>query len=513
MWDSLKYEIKRFSIQYSREKWRQLSRERVSAINCLSFLRRRLAAGCSSVKPAIFQLELFLKQLFDRQLEGSKIRSRAKWLEEGETPSKFFLRQENERHAKAFVSSVFNSSGAEVSSLPEIMEAHRAFYTDLFSREHIDIESQRDLFSYVSSRLSESEQASCEGPLTLAEASEALRRSNRNKTPGADGLTVEFYAHFWHKLGETLVAVFNLGIANGVLPESMKASVTRLVHKKDDKRNLKNWRPISLLNVHYKICSKAVSLRLAKVLGSIVDPDQTCSVPGRSISSNLVLLRDTLAFIERTNEVGILVSLDQEKAFDRVDRSFLLNLLELFGFGPWFRACIATLYEGSYMQVLVNDFLSDPIPLARGVRQGDALSPMLYVLCVEVLACKIRASNDIEGFLLPGAGGLQFKVCQYADDTTVFVKSERSLYALFDIISDFERGSVAKLNRAKTEALWLGAWRERPDQPLGLMWVKKMKILGVFFGTLNVDRDNWDPRISKLDKCVSSWKNLSLFDR
>lgn len=128
--------------------------------------------------------------------------------------------------------------------------------------------------------------------------------------------------------------MFNLAIVQGDLPSSMKASVTRLVHKKDDKRNLKNWRPFSLLNVDYKICSKAISLRLAKVLGSIVDPDQTCSVPGRSISSNLVLLRDTLAFIERTNDKGILVSLDQEKAFDRVDRIFLLNLLELFGFGP-----------------------------------------------------------------------------------------------------------------------------------------------------------------------------------
>ena len=80
--------------------------------------------------------------------------------------------------------------------------------------------------------------------------------------------------------------MFNQGLARGELPESMKASVTRLVHKKDDKRLLKNWRPISLLNVDYKICSKAVSLRLSRVLGSIVDPDQTCSVPGRSIHSN-----------------------------------------------------------------------------------------------------------------------------------------------------------------------------------------------------------------------------------
>ena len=85
--------------------------------------------------------------------------------------------------------------------------------------------------------------------------------------------------------------MFNQGLARGELPESMKASLTRLVHKKDDKRLLKNWRPIS---VDYKICSKAVSFRLSRVLGSIVDPDQTCSVPGRSIHSNLVLLRDTL---------------------------------------------------------------------------------------------------------------------------------------------------------------------------------------------------------------------------
>ena len=510
MWDLLKSEIKTFAIRYSREKWRQLSREKISAINRLSLLKRRLAAGCESVKPEILQLELFLRQLFEKQLEGSKIRSRVKWLEEGETPSRFFLRLENERYAKAFVSSVYDSSGNEVFSLPEIINAHTAFYTDLFSCGNVDLNAQQNLFSYVTARLGDSDRASCEGPLTLAEATEALRRANRNKSPGADGLSVEFFSHFWDSLGELLVAAFNQGLSNGELPNSMKASITRLVHKKDDKRNLKNWRPISLLNVDYKICSKAVSIRLANVLGSIVDSDQTCSIPGRTIFSNLALLRDTLAFIERKNETGILLSLDQEKAFDRVDRSFLSNLLQHFGFGPWFRACIAALYKGAYMQVLVNEFLSDPIYLERGVRQGDALSPMLYVLCVEVLACKIRATSGIEGFLLPGAGGSQFKVSQYADDTTAFVKNETSLFMLFNVINDFENGSGAKLNRTKTEAQWLGAWKDRPDTPLGLSWVKKMKILGIVFGMVNVDQDNWEPRVSKLEKCVSRWQSRSL---
>ena len=141
--------------------------------------------------------------------------------------------------------------------------------------------------------------------------------------------------------------------------------------------------------------------------------------------------------------------------------------------GSYVKACITTLYNGALMQVLVNDFLSNPIFLERGVRQGDALSPMLYVLCVQVLACKIRASPDVRGFLLPGASGLEFRVCQYADDTTAFVKDERSLHALFNIIADFERGSSTKLNRVKTAALWLAAWKDRPDEPLGLSWVKK----------------------------------------
>ena len=106
---------------------------------------------------------------------------------------------------------------------------------------------------------------------------------------------------------------------------------------------MKSWRPISLLNVDNKICSKVLSLQLSKVLEFIVDPDQTCSVPGRRITSNLHVLRDVLDYIDRTNETGILISLDQEKAFDRVNRTFLLNLLSHFGFGPSFCFWINTL--------------------------------------------------------------------------------------------------------------------------------------------------------------------------
>ena len=267
-------------------------------------------SGDSSVKPEIADLEGSLKVSMTEEYVGAKIRSRAKWLEEGEAPTRFFLKLASQRFEKSFVSSVLNSDGVEVSSLPEIMNAHEHFYSSLFAEESVDLETQSHLLSFVSRRLSDHDRDACEGALLLDEATEAVGLSNRNKAPGPDSLSVEFYLTFWSHLRPLLVEVFNEGLRVLELCDSMKTSITHLVYKKDDWRNLKNWRPISLLNVDSKICSKAISLRLSKVLDSIVDPDQTCSVPGRSIASNLFLLRDVLDHIERTGEMGILISLD-----------------------------------------------------------------------------------------------------------------------------------------------------------------------------------------------------------
>ena len=290
----------------------------------------------------------------------------------------------------------------------------------------------------------------------------------------------------------------------GELVNSMKGSVTRLIYKKrGDIKDLKNWRPISLLNVDYKIVSKAITVRLSKVLEHVVGPAQTCSVPGRSILANTFLLQDTLDYIERTNEPAILLSLDQEKAFDRVNRSFLLELLPSLGFGPSFCHSVTTLYSGANMRIILNDWLTPQIPLERGVRQGDPLSPLLYVLCVEILANLIRTCPQIEGFLLPGSSGCQAKVRLYADDTTTILKDFRSLTRLFDCVSIYERGTGAKLNKSKTEAMWLGAWKSHTDEPLGLTWVHKMKILGIVFGSI--------PTLAGLAGTLDSPRDSSFF--
>ena len=99
----------------------------------------------------------------------------------------------------------------------------------------------------------------------------------------------------------------------------------------------------------------------------------------------------------------------------------------------------------------------------------------------------------------------------YADDTTVILKDYFSLVNLFKVISLYEAGCGAKLNKSKTDAMWLGAWKNRTDEPLGLTWVRKMKILGVTFGSVPVDQDNWQPKLNKLEKSLNLWKSRSLF--
>ena len=112
------------------------------------------------------------------------------------------------------------------------------------------------------------------------------------------------------------------------------------------------------------------------------------------------------------------------------------------------------------------------------------------------MAFVIRAFPEIEG--------------QYADDTTAFVKDERSILGLFRAIPLYKRGSGARLNKGKTKAMWLSRWRDHVDEPLGLNWVKKMKLLGTVFGSVDAERDIWEPRISKLEKSLSLWKSRSL---
>ena len=240
---------------------------------------------------------------------------------------------------------LISSSGVLLSNSEDIENEMNNFYKDLFSEEEVDLEAQDWLLSQLSMSLDEQEQASCEGLLSVEECCEALNGMGTGKSPGVDGLTSEFYLAFWAVLGEDLVEVLNYGFQNGQLSVSQRRGLLSLIFKKGEKKDLKNWRPISLLCVDYKIGTKALVARLQKVLSSVLHEDQTFGVPGRSIVSNMNLIRDLIEYCNAKNLPQAIISLDQEKAFDRVNWNFLARVLQKMNFRPEFRQSIRVIYS------------------------------------------------------------------------------------------------------------------------------------------------------------------------
>lgn len=178
-----------------------------------------------------------------------------------------------------------------------------------------------------------------------------------------------------------------------------------------------------MLTTDYKVLAKVMTERLKKVIGIVVQPDQTCGVPGRSGGLNLALVRDILYWAEQRQLPLAILSLEQEKAFDRVNHAFLTGILVRMGFGPVFRSWVKLLYSRVSSRIGINGHYSGRVEQLGGVRQGCPLSALLYVLSLEPLMAALRAADSLTGMHLPGGKGMCAKVTAYADDMTLFLRS------------------------------------------------------------------------------------------
>ena len=182
--------------------------------------------------------------------------------------------------------------------------------------------AQEVTLSKIKTELTAEQAQLCEGEVTHEEITQAVTQTQNDKSPGTDGLTYEFYKSSWQLLGKDVVQVINHSFKNKELPESQNYGLLTLLFKKGERLLLSNWRPISLLNTDYKILAKALSVRLSKVSANIVSDDQTCGVPGRTILNNVFILRDLVVICKQKNIPAAIISIDQMKAFDRVNWSF-----------------------------------------------------------------------------------------------------------------------------------------------------------------------------------------------
>ena len=251
---------------------------------------------------------------------------------------------------------------------------------------------------------------------------------------------------------------------------------------------------------------KAIAKRLEAVLPLVINADQTGYIKGQYIGENVRLISDIISYTAAKNLPGLAIFLDFEKAFDSIEWNFLFKALDKLNFGPDFKNWVQTFYCNITSCVTNNGFASDFFNLERGVRQGCPLSGTLFVLGIEILALTIKKNLKIEGIEVRAR---EIKITQYADDTTVFLKNPESMSVLLDLLEKFERCSGLKINRTKSEAMWLGKWKNREDTLFNVKWPKdSIFALGIHFSnSAKVSgKLNFYEKLDVLEKTLNNWK-------
>ena len=403
---------------------------------------------------------------------------------------------------------LIDENGTTISDSNEMTEKNRIFYEQLYKKREV---KDTPIDEYVQlPKLSETEANALEGNISLEEAGIVLRNMKNGKSPGTDGFTVEFFKFFWRDIGHFVVRSINEGFRNKIMSTTQREGVIVCIPKGDKPREyLKNWRPISLLNVVYKIGSASIANRIKTVLPKLIHEDQSGFVQERYIGDNIRLLYDMIHYLQEKKKPGLLVSIDFEKAFDSIDWSFMKKVLASFGFGNDIMQWISAFYNDIKSTVIVNGRISKHIKIERGCRQGDPISPYLFILCAEILACRIREDREIKGIEIDDT---VFKVSQFADDTAFLLNDDqRSFENLFRQLDSYADISGLKLNHGKTSNIWLGSKRNSLIKwlpHLNMTWnPPKFKILGIWFtnNLENMDSLNYDEKFYEVQKLLAIW--------
>ena len=459
------------------------------------------------------EVEKFAK----KDADGVQCRARVQWQVDGEKPSRFFCNLEKYNAMQKYIPQlkVKDEKGAEslITEQKKIDLEIYKFYQKLYKSQESEVkiltideflENKNEKFP----KLDTNQALKLEGVLTVEEATNYMKNCRSDASPGSSGFTGGFYKMFWRNLKTTIVDSLNYAYETGNLSISQKLGIIILLPKPDkDKRLLTNWRPISLLNHIYKILSGALAERLKPLLPNIIHEDQKGFVAGRYIGECIRNTYDITEYAKNKNRAGLLLLIDFEKAFDSISHTFIIKSLHFFGFGHSFIKWINLLLNDVTSCINHCGNVSERFKVGRSCRQGDPISPYLFIICVEILALKIRKDKSVKGFKL---GNFEQKLDFYADDLTAYLDgSESSLRNIVTILDQFKQISGLKINLSKCKAVWIGKHRFLNIQlcdDLKLIWTNKFRLLGVDFDSDLAHMDtNFRTKLDEIEKLYNCW--------
>nr|XP_027120329.1 uncharacterized protein LOC113737276 [Coffea arabica] len=385
-------------------------------------------------------------------LEGEYWRQKAgiKWLQVGDANSAYFHSKCRQRRNFNFVARIKDQSGAWLEDLQHIRQSAVDFYSSLFASERHGWHSPVLPFSVP--QLAPADNDMLAALPDMAELKGVVFALDADSAPGPDDFGAGFYQACWDIIQSDLLEAVQAFFQGMRLPRSFTSTSILLLPKIAGAMQWKDFRPISLCNVCSKVISKLVSDRLGRVLPALVSPWQTGFVPGRGITDNILLTQELVVDLDRRlRHPNLMLKLDMEKAYDRVEWPFLLFMLRKFGFAEQVVDIFFRLVSNNWFSVLVNGEAAGFFKSSRGVRQGDPVSPGLFVLVAEFLGRGLHHLLERQPGRYFVTAGLPVPYLAFADDMLLFTRcSEECLVAIKGFLSEYEETSGQRVNVSKS---------------------------------------------------------------
>ena len=432
---------------------------RVNSSDKINLLRSRLDMAITTGSLSLLARTELKKELNEAYLEEEifwKQKSRIQWLRAGDRNTKYFHAVARGKRIRNRITTIQDENGVRRKGHKEVSEVAVKYFEDLYSSSPVDQGVYDEVFTGFHSRVSPEMNADLTQGVTMAEIQQAAFDIGPHKAPGPDGFSAVFYHQFWEDLKPEIMQEVADFFERGELDRQLNHTNLCLIPKVYPPTGMSQFRPIALCNVSYKIISKILVNRLKRHLGSIITENQTAFIPGRMITNNILVAHEifhSLKARKRQAKSYMAIKTDITKAYDRLEWSFLEEIMERMGFERkwirWIMACVRTVNYS----VLINGSPEGHINPARGIRQGDPLSPYLFILCAEALSHLMNRAMEDRSLLgvkiaiqAPAVNHLLF-----ADDSLFFtLANKKAADKLKQIFGLYEKVSGQAINFNKS---------------------------------------------------------------